>query len=155
MKLRNLLESKDKKAEALAKYLKVDKVVKKGDLYYDNEDEYLVLTDREANDEAISYNVNLLDDIEFDFLFDNKKLKKELVAGSYSKSGKNNEVQQFVRFYDEDSQHVITELKKRKLLDYSEIAKDLVKLDGRETSLAAYDHKELKLGHGLFAYRIY
>lgn len=149
-------ESTDKKTEALAKFLRVntEKVKHDGDLYIVGDAEYLVLTDREATQEAIDYNENLLDDIGLEILFNNKELKKELYAGSYTKNGKDNETNQFLRFYDEDPQHVTDELQKRKLLDYKKIAKDIVKFDGRGYGLASYDSKELKLNAGLFAYRV-
>ncbi len=152
MRLHDLMESMDKKAVALAKYLKVDvsEIEKQHQYYNIGKDEWVVYTKSEADKEALEYVLDLLDDIGLE-AFDNK-FKKKILTMKFVKSSKKADGKELLDFYDEDPDMVEDELVEKGIIDLDKIAKEMVKEDGRGGFLSPYDGKEIKLSGGLLAY---
>jgi len=153
MKLKNLLlEGKNKKAELLAKKLRVD--VSEIEIDFDNfiigNKDYLVYTKSEAEKEAIEREVDLIKDAGMRLFKDS--IKKEILNVKYAKPNKKKEVKKLLDYYDDNPYYVEDKLQ-HGYMDIEKIAKLMIKKYGVADILSGHDGKAINLGNGLNAYR--
>lgn len=129
------------KLQALAKYLEVDTLdILDKDIFIDGSNEWLVLTDAEAN---AATRAQILDSV---WAFRPEFLEAHVVEGvdadtirSIQDNGKCEGNNPILLRLIEDVEHFI---------------EDAIKADGRGHFLSPYDGEELELSNNLFAYRL-
>ena len=163
---------------ALAEYLKVDpdEISNEYDNVFavDNYDEYYVLTENEADEVIEEYIRSVISELGFDRGF-TKKFSDFCLKQCEDTEMVDNFIDQEIKYFteqevDEDQVEYLKGLSGSEKIEYirdmlgddtiieyldiDKIVDEAIKLDGRAHFIADYDHQEIDLGNGLFAYRI-